>query len=432
MERAYFDAKTRRLVARADRRDADSLGRRRLARAARHARREPLLPARASATSPQVAAGPHVGRRARRGRRPDDRDGRSRTRRTFAASVLGRRALTPLDLEREFGLDRRRHLPRRADARPALLRAAGARPRRLPDAGARALSVRRGDASGRRRDRRSRTQRGARDPARRAAPWPLKGRRAARRLGARIAALGVAQIISWGTLFYTIAVLGAPMRAELGVGDMLLFGAFSAGLFVSGAASPAVGRLDRRGTSREARSRRARASARSRSRVLALAQGPRHALSPAGSSRASRWRSRLYDPAFAALHHDQRHALPPRGHRAHAVRRLREHRVLAGCRSGSRRPVGWRATFGVYAALHIVVCLPLHLVRDTARRTPTCDAGACRRRRRTSRRHRRPSSATFGWLALALAGRAFIASARVGAPDRSHDDGGTSRRATRC
>ena len=45
---------------------------------------------------------------------------------------------------------------------------------------------------------------------------------AARHLGARIAALGVAQIVSWGTLFYTIGVLGAPMRAELGVTDMLL------------------------------------------------------------------------------------------------------------------------------------------------------------------------------------------------------------------
>ena len=44
---------------------------------------------------------------------------------------------SPLDLEREFGLDRRRHLPRRAVARPALLGAPGARPRRLPHAGAR-------------------------------------------------------------------------------------------------------------------------------------------------------------------------------------------------------------------------------------------------------------------------------------------------------
>ena len=68
----------------------------------------------------------------------------------------------------------------------------------------------------------------------------------ASRLGARVAALGVAQIVSWGTLFYAIAVLGAAMRAELGVGDTLLFAAYSAGLFVSGAASPTVGRwIDR-------------------------------------------------------------------------------------------------------------------------------------------------------------------------------------------
>ncbi len=45
----------------------------------------------------------------------------------FAASVLGRRVLSPLDLEREFGLTGGRHLPRRAVARPALLRASGAR-----------------------------------------------------------------------------------------------------------------------------------------------------------------------------------------------------------------------------------------------------------------------------------------------------------------
>jgi hypothetical protein len=65
---------------------------------------------------------------------------------------------------------------------------------------------------------------------------------AARHLPARVAALGVAQIVSWGTLFYAIAVLGAPMRADLGVGDVLLFGAYSAGLLLSGAASPAIGR----------------------------------------------------------------------------------------------------------------------------------------------------------------------------------------------
>lgn len=35
-----------------------------------------------------------------------------------------------------------------------------------------------------------------------------------------VTALGIAQIVSWGSLFYTIAVLGPPMRAELGVGEV--------------------------------------------------------------------------------------------------------------------------------------------------------------------------------------------------------------------
>ena len=72
MERAYFDARTHGLVARADRRSADPVGGRRYARAAGAARREPLLPARASGPA-GGDAGPDVGRRARGGRRPDDR-----------------------------------------------------------------------------------------------------------------------------------------------------------------------------------------------------------------------------------------------------------------------------------------------------------------------------------------------------------------------
>src|SRR6266498_808394 len=52
----------------------------------------------------------------------------------------------------------------------------------------------------------------------------------------RVCALGIAQIVSWGTLFYTIAVLGGAMRTELGVSDVMLFGSFTAGLLVSGLA----------------------------------------------------------------------------------------------------------------------------------------------------------------------------------------------------
>src|ERR1700752_5178044 len=63
-----------------------------------------------------------------------------------------------------------------------------------------------------------------------------------------IPALGIAQIISWGTLFYAIGVLGAPMRDALRTGDVLLFGSFTCGLFASGIVSPWVGRrIDARG-----------------------------------------------------------------------------------------------------------------------------------------------------------------------------------------
>ena len=60
-----------------------------------------------------------------------------------------------------------------------------------------------------------------------------------------VCALGIAQIVSWGTLFYSIAVLGPPMARTLGVTDVVLYGSFTAGLFLSGIASPWIGiRID--------------------------------------------------------------------------------------------------------------------------------------------------------------------------------------------
>ena len=70
------------------------------------------------------------------------------------------------------------------------------------------------------------------------------------RLRAQVCALGIAQIISWGTLFYSIAVLGPPMAHALCVSDVALYGSFTAGLFLSGIASPWVGRRIDRGGSR--------------------------------------------------------------------------------------------------------------------------------------------------------------------------------------
>ncbi|NDP42988.1 MAG: MFS transporter, partial [Aromatoleum sp.] len=173
----------------------------------------------------------------------------------------------------------------------------------------------------------------------------------------RVCALGVAQIVSWGTLFYTPAVLGTAMRMDLGVGDVALFGSFTAGLFLSGLVSPFVGRqIDARG----GRSILAGGSmlGAAACAVLATAQGPSTLLAGwllAGVAMAGC----LYDPVFATLHQ-----LAGARYR----RSVTALTLFGGFASTVFWPlsqflldtVGWRTTFGVYAGLHLVLCLPLH------------------------------------------------------------------------
>ena len=129
MERAYFDAQHRRLVARADRRDADSVDRRFVARAGGHARREPLLPARATRNSAPLQPGA-------RGTMSTsevadlmiDTDRSRRSQLQASACWAGAHPVAARSRAR-IRADRRRHLPRRAVARSAVLRAPGARQR---------------------------------------------------------------------------------------------------------------------------------------------------------------------------------------------------------------------------------------------------------------------------------------------------------------
>src|SRR5262245_3925943 len=115
-----------------------------------------------------------------------------------------------------------------------------------------------------------------------------------------IPALGVAQIISWGTLFYAIAVLGPAMRDELKTSDVILFGSFTCGLFMSGLVSPWIGRrIDAQG---------GRGVLVGGSLLGALACATL-ALSAAPVTLLAGWvlagiasAATLYDPAFATLH----------------------------------------------------------------------------------------------------------------------------------
>src|SRR6185437_2708936 len=150
-----------------------------------------------------------------------------------------------------------------------------------------------------------------------------------RDMTALVAALGIAQIVSWGTLFYAIGVLGPAMQRDLHVSSLFVFGAFTAGLLVSGAAAPAAGRMvDARGGR----------SVLSTGSVLGTVAMAILALAPNGAVMSIGWlvagaamAACLYDPAFWPLS-----------------------QLLLDA-------WGWRATFGIYAMMNALVCLPIHL-----------------------------------------------------------------------
>ena len=172
-----------------------------------------------------------------------------------------------------------------------------------------------------------------------------------------ISSLGIAQIISWGSLFYAIGVLGTAMRNELGVSELFLFGTFSAALVVSGTLAPIMGRLiDQRG----GRFVLSLGSALATLSMALLAIAPNAAVMVVGwLVGGAAMAACLYDPAFATLaqHTGPRYrkavtALTLFGGFASTVFWPLSHLLLEAW--------GWRTTFGIYAAMHVFLCLPIH------------------------------------------------------------------------
>ncbi|KOC77222.1 MFS transporter, partial [Shinella sp. GWS1] len=63
-----------------------------------------------------------------------------------------------------------------------------------------------------------------------------------------VAALGLTQIIGYGTLYYSFSILAPGMAADLGITVPQVFAVFSASLFVGGLSAPYIGRqMDRIG-----------------------------------------------------------------------------------------------------------------------------------------------------------------------------------------
>jgi predicted MFS family arabinose efflux permease len=171
-----------------------------------------------------------------------------------------------------------------------------------------------------------------------------------------ILALGITQIIAWGTTLYALGVLGKPIAEATGWSQSLVFGGLTIGLLVSAAVSTLVGRgIDRRG----GRAVMGLGSLLMAAGLvlLALVQSPAAYLL-AWAFLGLAMRMCLYDAAFAALVQ----VTPSRGRRAISYLTL-----FGGFASSVFWPIahllnaayGWRLTLLIFAAINLLVCMPL-------------------------------------------------------------------------
>lgn len=171
-------------------------------------------------------------------------------------------------------------------------------------------------------------------------------------------ALGTAQTLAWASSYYLPAILADPIGASIGVPRSWVFGAFSAALLIAAFAGPAVGRIiDRhggRGVLVLSNIVLAAGLA-----VLAGATGP-VGLFAAWTVLGIGMSLGLYDAGFAAL-------TALYGHNARGP--ITGITLFAGFASTVSWPLstvlndtlGWRETLLVWAALNLVIGLPLNL-----------------------------------------------------------------------
>lgn len=183
-----------------------------------------------------------------------------------------------------------------------------------------------------------------------------------------VAALGATQIIGYGTLYYAFPLLVPGMAAELGVDPVWLFAAFSAGLVAGGLVAPRAGRaMDRLGPARVMVWGSLGAAGLMAALAL-LPLGIRGTMALVVALEVAAVCA-TYDAAFATL-------AVLRG--AGARRAITRLTLIAGFASTLFWPltgwlaeaIGWRGTYAVFAGLHLLVALPLHLALAGARPDP--------------------------------------------------------------
>jgi MFS family permease len=188
-----------------------------------------------------------------------------------------------------------------------------------------------------------------------------------------VVTLGITQIIGWGTTVYALGVLAKPIAADTGWRLDLVIAGITLALLASGVISTFLGRLiDRRG----ARVVMAAGSVLMAGllAVIAIAPGITIYLA-AWAALGVAMRMTLYDAAFAALVQ----LSPARGRAAISYLTL-----FGSFASSVFWPIGhalaqahgWRTTFLVFAALNLLICLPLHLWGLARREALAASTGA--------------------------------------------------------
>ena len=180
----------------------------------------------------------------------------------------------------------------------------------------------------------------------------------ARQSLAVVAALGLTQIIGYGTLYYSFSILAPGMATDVGLSREAVFGTFSAALLAGGLAAPFMGSwMDRFGAAR----------------MMALGSGLCSALLVACAWSPTAWfyiaaviatqvacGLVTYQAAFAALV-----AYAPQS----ASRNITYLTLIAGFASSVFWPItttlaahfGWREIYLIFAGLNLILCLPAHL-----------------------------------------------------------------------
>jgi MFS family permease len=220
-----------------------------------------------------------------------------------------------------------------------------------------------------------------------------------------VAALAVAETVSWGALYYAFAVLLDPMRRELGASTVELTGAFSVALLASAAAGPAVGRYLDRGRPRALMTGGAVAGPLvlvAWSQIESVVQ-----LYVVMAALGLVMATVLYEPAFVVITQRfarRRHAALTALTTVGALASL----IFAPLTDALVAAHGWRDALLVLAGIVAVVTVPLHAVALS----PTPAAGGSARGAHAAARHPRASRPPgFVPLSAAFALGAFASTA---------------------